>query len=56
VQELETILSQILMPVVHAATSSQNIFTSGSAFRSVLIYRALDVVYLLGLRIGQVFT
>ena len=55
VQELESLVSQILLPLVHSATSSQNMFTSGAPFRSVLLYRALDVVYLLGLRIGQVF-
>jgi hypothetical protein len=55
VQELESLVSQILLPLVHSATSAQNMFTSGVPFRSVLLYRALDVVYLLGLRIGQVF-
>ena len=45
--------SQILCPVIHAATSSQNMFSTGSAIRSALLYKALDVIYLLGLRIGE---
>ena len=52
-QELDNITSQILCPVIHAATSSQNMFSTGAPVRLALLYKSLDVLYLLGLRIGE---
>lgn len=52
-KELDNITSQILCPVIHASTSTHNVFTTGPRIRSALVYKSLDVLYLLGLRIGE---
>ena len=47
------LLARVLFPVLQVATSRCLIFTGGWRPRSILIYKLLDVVYLIGLRIGE---
>jgi WD repeat-containing protein 81 len=47
------LLARVLFPVLQVATSRCLIFTGGWRPRNILIYKLLDVVYLLGLRIGE---
>ena len=39
--------------MIHAATSTHNVFTSGPPVRSALLFKALDLLYIVGLRIGE---
>ena len=47
------LLARVLFPVLQIATSRCLIFTGGWKPRNILIYKMLDVVYLIGLRIGE---
>ena len=47
------LLARVLFPFVQIATSRSLIFTGGWKPRKILIYKLLDVVYLIGLRIGE---
>ena len=47
------LLARVLFPVLQVATSRCLIFTGGWRPRNILIYKLLDVVYLIGLRIGE---
>jgi len=52
-KEVDNMTSHILCPVIHASTSSINLFSSGPNIRASLLYKSLDIIYLLGLRIGE---
>ena len=47
------LLARVLFPVLQVATSRCLVFTGGWRPRIILIYKLLDVVYLIGLRIGE---
>ena len=48
-----SLLPHILAPLLQLSTSRRVQFLSGSRARSVLVYKCLDAVYMIGLRIGE---
>ena len=53
VHELPNLLAHLLLPLLQVATSRRAVFSGGPEPRSLLLYRLLDVTYLLGLRVGE---
>ena len=51
--ELPNLLAHLLLPLLQVATTRRAVFSGGAAPRLVLLYKLLDVVYLVGLRIGE---
>ncbi|XP_059094750.1 WD repeat-containing protein 81-like [Tigriopus californicus] len=49
----DNLLGNILFPVLQLSTSKNRSFLLGSQSRAILVYKFLDVVYLIGLRIGE---
>ena len=49
----DSLLARILFPALHIATSKCLAFASGSTSRRVILTKLLDIVYLIGLRIGE---
>lgn len=49
----DNLLGNILYPVLQLSTSKNRSFLLGPRSRSLLVYKFLDVVYLIGLRIGE---
>jgi len=51
-----SILAHLLVPMLQVITSRRIFFSGGARPRLVLLYKLLDVVYLIGLRIGEELT
>ncbi len=49
----DNILANVLFPVLQITTSRSASFSGGWRIRKTLLYKFLDVVYLIGLRIGE---
>ena len=48
-----SVLAHVLAPVLQVTTSRRVMFMSGSRARLVLLYKILDALYIIGLRIGE---
>ena len=48
----DTILNEIILPLLRLTSSLSLCFPSGSHSRKIVLYRIIDVIYLIGLRIG----
>ena len=49
----DNIVANVLIPVLQIATSRSVSFIGGAPVRKMLLYKCLDVIYLIGLRIGE---
>ena len=45
-------ISDALRPILRLVSSSTTCFPSGSTVRSVILYKIVDVLYIMGLRLG----
>ena len=52
-REAEGVVGAVLLPVLNTVTTSSNTFARGGRARHLLLYKLLDCVYLLGLRLGE---
>ena len=49
----DNIVANVLIPALQIATSRTASFSDGAVARKTLLYKCLDVIYLIGLRIGE---
>ena len=49
----DNIVANVLIPALQIATSRTASFSGGAVARKTLLYKCLDVIYLIGLRIGE---
>lgn len=48
----ESVITDALRPVLKLVSSTTSMFPSGSTLRSIILYKIVDVLYILGLRLG----
>lgn len=48
----DTIIKEILQPVIRVVSSPSHNFPSGSVMRTIICHKFVDAVYIIGLRIG----